>query len=60
MALSTPEIATYRAQASPLGAAGKDEWSLAAMGIASVASGTSSPTLRSTGTTSGSRASARH
>jgi AcrR family transcriptional regulator len=38
MALSTPEIATHRAQASPLGAAGKDEWSLAAMGIASVAS----------------------
>jgi AcrR family transcriptional regulator len=38
MALSTPEIATYRAQASPLGAAVKDEWSLAAMGVASVAS----------------------
>ena len=38
MALSTPEIATYRAQASPSGAAGKDEWSLAAMGIASIAS----------------------
>jgi len=37
MALSTPEIATYRAQASPSGAAGKDEWSLAAMGIASIA-----------------------
>lgn len=38
MALSTPEIATYRAQASPFGATGEGEWSLAAMGIASVAS----------------------
>jgi len=38
MALSTPEIATYRAEARPFEAAGKDEWSLAAMGIASVAS----------------------
>lgn len=38
MGMSTPEIATYRAQASPLGAARQDQWSLAAMGIASVAS----------------------
>ena len=38
MALSTPEIAAHRAQASPFGAASKDEWSLAAMGIASIAS----------------------
>jgi len=45
MALSTPEIATYRAQASPLGAAGKDEWSLAAIGIASVATAYLEPDL---------------
>lgn len=38
MALSTPEIADYRVQASPLGAAAKDEWSLVAMGFASVVS----------------------
>jgi len=38
MALSTPEIAGYRVAASPFGAARKDEWSLAAMGLASVAS----------------------
>ena len=37
MSLSTPEIATYRAQASPVGAPGTEEWSLAAMGIASLA-----------------------
>ena len=38
MALSTPDIAAHRVQASPFGAAGKDEWSLAAIGIASIAS----------------------
>jgi AcrR family transcriptional regulator len=38
MALSAPEIAAHRAQASPFGAAGQDEWSMAAMGIASIAS----------------------
>jgi AcrR family transcriptional regulator len=38
MALATPEIATYRAEASPFGSVGKEEWSLAALGIASVAS----------------------
>ena len=37
MALSTPDIAAYRVQASPFGAAGKDEWSLAAIGLASIA-----------------------
>jgi AcrR family transcriptional regulator len=37
MALSMPEIAAHRVQASPFGAAGKDEWSLAAMGLASIA-----------------------
>jgi AcrR family transcriptional regulator len=36
-ALSTPEIATRRTVASPFGAAGKQEWSLAAIGIASLA-----------------------
>lgn len=37
MALSTPDMATHRAEASPFGAAGKGEWSLAALGIASIA-----------------------
>ena len=38
MALSMPEIATRRLQASPFGAATQDEWSLPAMGLASIAS----------------------
>ena len=38
MALSTPEIAAHRAQARPFGAAADDEWALAAMGLASIAS----------------------
>jgi len=38
MALSDPGIAAQRTQASPFGAAGKKEWSLAATGIASIAS----------------------
>jgi AcrR family transcriptional regulator len=38
MALSTPELAGYRVQASPSGAASKQEWSLPALGFASVAS----------------------
>jgi AcrR family transcriptional regulator len=37
MAVSTPDIAAHRVQASPFGAAGKDEWSLAAIGLASIA-----------------------
>jgi hypothetical protein len=36
-ALSTPHIATRRTVASPFGAAGTEEWSLAAIGIASIA-----------------------
>jgi AcrR family transcriptional regulator len=36
-ALSTPDIATHLTVASPFGAAGKDRWSLAAIGIASIA-----------------------
>lgn len=36
-ALSTPNIASHRTVASPFGAAGKDQWSLAAIGIASIA-----------------------
>jgi AcrR family transcriptional regulator len=36
-ALSTPDIATHLTVASPFGAAGKDPWSLAAIGIASIA-----------------------
>jgi AcrR family transcriptional regulator len=36
-ALSAPGIAIHRVQASPFGAAGKDEWSLAAIAIASIA-----------------------
>jgi AcrR family transcriptional regulator len=38
MALSAPDIAAHRARASPFGAATHDEWSLAAMGTASLAS----------------------
>jgi len=38
MALSAPGIAAHRAQANPFGAAGTDEWSLPAMGLASIAS----------------------
>jgi AcrR family transcriptional regulator len=37
-ALSMPEVAAYRVQASPFGAAGTDEWSLPALGLASIAS----------------------
>jgi AcrR family transcriptional regulator len=36
-ALSSPDIATHLTVASPFGAAGKDQWSLAAIGIASIA-----------------------
>lgn len=36
-ALSTPEVVTHRTVASPLGAAGKDPWSLPATGMASIA-----------------------
>jgi hypothetical protein len=38
VALSMPDIAAHRAAASPSGAAGQEEWSLPAMGIASTAS----------------------
>lgn len=38
MALSTPEIATRRSRARPFGAAAEDEWSVAALGIAAIAS----------------------
>ena len=38
MALSMPDLATYRAQASPFGAAAQEQWSLAALGAASIAS----------------------
>jgi hypothetical protein len=37
-ALSTPDVATQRVEASPFGAASNEEWSLAAIGIASIAS----------------------
>jgi AcrR family transcriptional regulator len=37
-ALSMPEIATYRAQAGPFGAAGTGEWSLPAMGLGGIGS----------------------
>jgi AcrR family transcriptional regulator len=36
-ALSTPDIADHATVASPFGAAGKDKWSLAAIGIAGIA-----------------------
>ena len=38
MALSAPDIAAHRTRASPFGAAGEDEWSLAAIGLGAVAS----------------------
>jgi AcrR family transcriptional regulator len=38
MALSTPGIATHRAQASPFGAVARDEWSLPALGLGGIAS----------------------
>lgn len=38
LALSMPDLATHRTQASPFGAATRDEWSLAALGVASIAS----------------------
>jgi hypothetical protein len=43
MALTTPGIAAHRAQASPFGAATTDEWSLPAMGTASIASAVLEP-----------------
>jgi AcrR family transcriptional regulator len=36
-ALSEPELPAHRAKASPFGAVGEDEWSLAALGAASIA-----------------------
>jgi AcrR family transcriptional regulator len=36
-ALSEPDLAAHRAQASPFGAVAEDEWSLAALGAASIA-----------------------
>jgi AcrR family transcriptional regulator len=38
MALSAPDIAAHRTRARPFGAAGEDEWSLAAIGLGAVAS----------------------
>jgi len=38
MALSTPSIAGHRVEASPFGAVGQDEWSMPAIGLASIAS----------------------
>ena len=35
-ALSMPSVAAYRAQVSPFGAAGAEEWSLPALGLASI------------------------
>lgn len=37
MALGTTDIAAHRVEASPFGAAGKGEWSLSALGMASIA-----------------------
>jgi AcrR family transcriptional regulator len=37
-AMSMPELAAHRAQARPFGAAGKEEWSLPALGLAGIAS----------------------
>jgi len=38
MALATPGIAAHRAQATPFGAAARQEWSLPALGLAAIAS----------------------
>ena len=38
MALSTPGIAGHRVEASPFGAAGQEEWSMPAIGLAGIAS----------------------
>ena len=38
MALSTPGIAGHRVEASPFGAAGQEEWSVPAIGLAGIAS----------------------
>jgi hypothetical protein len=38
MALPTPGIATHRTMAAPFGAAAPDDWSLAALGMAGIAS----------------------
>ena len=43
MALSTPALAGERLRASPFGAAAEQEWSLPALGLASVASGLLEP-----------------
>jgi AcrR family transcriptional regulator len=45
MALSTPDIATRRLRAQPFGAAGTSEWSLVAMGVASIAAAFLEPDL---------------
>jgi AcrR family transcriptional regulator len=37
MALATTDVAAHRVQASPFGAAGKNEWSLAGLGMVSIA-----------------------
>jgi AcrR family transcriptional regulator len=42
-ALSEPGLGAYRAQARPFGAAAHDDWSLAALGAASIASGLLEP-----------------
>ena len=43
MALSTPALAGQRLRGSPFGAAAEQEWSLPALGLASVASGLLEP-----------------
>ena len=50
MALSTPEVAEDRWPARPFGAKSQAEWSLPAMGIASLGSAFPSPIPRSSGT----------
>ena len=38
MAFALPDLAEHRGRAKPFGAAGPDEWSLPALGLASIAS----------------------
>ena len=59
MALSMPDLATYRAQANPFGAVTQDQWSLPPWARPASPRRSSNPTPRSSGTTSGSRTFAR-
>jgi AcrR family transcriptional regulator len=50
MALSTPDLSTYRTSAQPFGATSSEEWSLPALGLASIATAFLEPDPASTWT----------